>query len=430
MADGTVGYTEGAGKNVAVDDLGVGGLAQRLKIVIGGSGVDGGDVAQTNPLPATLVDALGVAIDPRLIRAIASGTDSIAVPNVDVLLSTRLKPADTLAGVTLVTNLAQLGGQAVAMGTGVRSAGTQRVTVATDDLVPVSDAGGSLTIDAPVGTPAFVRLSDGAATLVGSKTSASSLPVVIASDQAAVSMQGGKTNNNAAPGATNLGVIAALANAGIQAWTEGNQVLCSVDLGGALRVTNRPMVVLGGYRVQAMTGIYTALAAGAILLSARWGDATRLCLPLRVRVFMNTTTAATAAGMHDRDLVIVRGFTASDTGQTAITLTGNNQKMRTSQGASLFTDMRIAGTAAIAAGTGTADAQAIGLTGKQGTATEPIGLTLPPEDLYVCNAEQAYPIVLVQNEGFRVRIPTAQPATVAQRTSIRVEWIELAAGAY
>lgn len=46
----------------------------------------------------------------------------------------RLKPADTLAA---VTNLVQLNGQAVAMGTGTRSAGTQRVTVATDDVVPV-----------------------------------------------------------------------------------------------------------------------------------------------------------------------------------------------------------------------------------------------------------------------------------------------------
>jgi hypothetical protein len=44
----------------------------------------------------------------------------------------------TVTTVSTVTNLSQLGGQAVAMGTGVRSAGTQRVTVATDDLVPVS----------------------------------------------------------------------------------------------------------------------------------------------------------------------------------------------------------------------------------------------------------------------------------------------------
>lgn len=41
-----------------------------------------------------------------------------------------------------VTNLSQLGGQAIAMGTGLRTAGTQRVTVATDDVVPVSGSVG------------------------------------------------------------------------------------------------------------------------------------------------------------------------------------------------------------------------------------------------------------------------------------------------
>jgi hypothetical protein len=42
--------------------------------------------------------------------------------------------------VSTVTNLSQLGGAAIAMGTGVRSAGTQRVTIATDDSVPVTIA--------------------------------------------------------------------------------------------------------------------------------------------------------------------------------------------------------------------------------------------------------------------------------------------------
>lgn len=49
--------------------------------------------------------------------------------------------------------------------------------------VPVTDNGGSLTVDAPVGTPAFVRLSDGAAALIGQKAMAASLPVTMASDQ-------------------------------------------------------------------------------------------------------------------------------------------------------------------------------------------------------------------------------------------------------
>lgn len=47
----------------------------------------------------------------------------------------------TVTTVSTVTNLSQLGGQAIAMNTGTRSAGTQRVTIATDDIVPASQSG-------------------------------------------------------------------------------------------------------------------------------------------------------------------------------------------------------------------------------------------------------------------------------------------------
>lgn len=40
-----------------------------------------------------------------------------------------------------VTNLAQMGGVAISLNTGVRDTGTQRVTIATDDSVPVTNAG-------------------------------------------------------------------------------------------------------------------------------------------------------------------------------------------------------------------------------------------------------------------------------------------------
>lgn len=52
--------------------------------------------------------------------------------------------------------------------------------------VPVTDNAGSLTVDAPVATPVWVRLSDGAAAFVGQKAMAASVPVVVASDQSAV----------------------------------------------------------------------------------------------------------------------------------------------------------------------------------------------------------------------------------------------------
>ncbi len=46
-----------------------------------------------------------------------------------------------------ITSVTQFNGAAISMGTGVRDAGTQRVTVATNDVVPVSDNGSSLSVD-------------------------------------------------------------------------------------------------------------------------------------------------------------------------------------------------------------------------------------------------------------------------------------------
>lgn len=60
---------------------------------------------------------------------------------------------------------------------------------------------------------------------------------VIATDAAGqVKVIGSLTNNNAAPAATEVGVLPALANAAAPTWTEGDQVLESVDLAGNQRV--------------------------------------------------------------------------------------------------------------------------------------------------------------------------------------------------
>lgn len=85
--------------------------------------------------------------------------------------------------------------------------------------VPISDNAGSLTVDAPVGTPVFTRLSDGSAALVGQKVMASSLPVTIASDQSAVPVSGtfwqatqpvsGTVTANAGTGTFTAGGVAA-----------------------------------------------------------------------------------------------------------------------------------------------------------------------------------------------------------------------------
>jgi hypothetical protein len=78
-------------------------------------------------------------------------------------------------------------------GGGVEAAAL-RVTIASDSTgvlsvddngatLSIDDGASSITVDAPVGTPVFARLSDGAAALIGQKAMAASLPVVIASDQ-------------------------------------------------------------------------------------------------------------------------------------------------------------------------------------------------------------------------------------------------------
>ncbi|VTS03504.1 Uncharacterized protein OS=Sorangium cellulosum So0157-2 GN=SCE1572_38740 PE=4 SV=1 [Gemmata massiliana] len=90
-----------------------------------------------------------------LSAALPAGTNNIGDVDVLTLPAVTIAAAQTLATVTTVgtvttlttcatvTNLAQLGGQAIAMGTGARTAGTQRVTIATDDVVPAQAIAGT-----------------------------------------------------------------------------------------------------------------------------------------------------------------------------------------------------------------------------------------------------------------------------------------------
>ena len=76
-----------------------------------------------------------------------------------------------------VTSLTQMNGQAIAMGTGVRTAGTQRVTIATDDVVPASQSGTwnintltSITNALPAGTNAIGKLASNDGVDIGDVT--------------------------------------------------------------------------------------------------------------------------------------------------------------------------------------------------------------------------------------------------------------------
>lgn len=63
---------------------------------------------------------------------------------------------------------------------------TNKLAIDSSGRIGMTDGGTSLTVDAPVGTPVFVRLSDGTVALIGQKAMAGSVPVVIASDQSVI----------------------------------------------------------------------------------------------------------------------------------------------------------------------------------------------------------------------------------------------------
>lgn len=101
------------------------------------------DAANTARTTGTIVQAVqGVDAAGAVLSTSALAT-AAKQDTQDASINTLLKPANTLAGVTTVatvTNLAQQGGVAISLNTGVRDTGTQRVTIATNDLVPVSVA--------------------------------------------------------------------------------------------------------------------------------------------------------------------------------------------------------------------------------------------------------------------------------------------------
>lgn len=201
----------------------------------------------------------------------------------------------------------------------------------------------------------------------------------------------------------------------------------------AQRITVRPVDygAFGVYQVMALSGAMAAgLGAASEILQFRWTDATRLAVIHSLRVTGMRTTTAFAAGAIDLNATIARSFTVAGTGGGTLTMTGNNNKMRTSMGTSLVGEIRVATTAALGAGTKTLDANPLGaiLTHSSagvGAAAPVIGSTYLPA--YELNAgamgDGEAPIVLAQNEGVIVRATV--PATGVWNIGFTIKWSEV-----
>jgi hypothetical protein len=399
--------------------------------------------ASALPLPtgastAAKQPALGTAGTPSpdviTVQGAASGTalktDSSATTQpVSIASTVQVSLANTAANATAVKT----------DGSGV----TQPVSVASS--VTVAQATGTnlhVVVDsAPTTaiTAVALPLATGAATSANQSTVKAASTASVATDTSSVV----QLSPNQPQLTTPLNVQGATANVAPPARTEGNQAALSVDLHGNLRVYGHPPDVLGCYMVNGRTGTYAALAAGSPLYSFRWSSSTALAVIMRVKVSVTTVTAATVAGQAERELIVARSFSVSDTGGTAVTLTGNNQKMRTSMATSLVGDMRFG--QPLTAGTRTLDSAPIasavawlpllftgvdigcGGAANTTTANSCMGGIGMIELLNATNG-QDYPLVLAQNEGFIVRIgKDAQPTTAVQQTYVNVSWCEVSA---
>jgi hypothetical protein len=193
---------------------------------------------------------------------------------------------------------------------------------------------------------------------------------------------------------------------------------------GAARVAMRPIDVLGWNSVGVASGLVTGLAAGAAIFSFR-NLSTNPVLVRRVGVGFVTTTAFTAAQMISFGLLAARSFTASDSGGTAIALTGSNAKHRTSLATPTSLDCRVATTAALTAGTRTVDANSLAVAaGWSGGAGVSIAPTL---NNLLAHDTGDYPLVLAQNEGLLITNLTAMGAGGVGVATVAIEFAEASA---
>lgn len=216
--------------------------------------------------------------------------------------------------------------------------------------------------------------------------------------------------------------------------TAGNQALVVdlrpdspgiIPLGPVAAASSVPMTIgpalLGSYCMGANTGTMAAgLGAGAPIYSFRYGGAA-LAIVRKVVAEADDITTAFVAGAAKFDMIAARSFTASDTGGTAATLTGNNGKLRTSFATTAISDLRISSTATLTAGTRTLDAQPLASV-EFAVPTSIDGDLLPTTTLYQSNIGES-PLVLATNEGFVIQATV--PGTGTWVASVRVCWDEV-----
>ena len=186
----------------------------------------------------------------------------------------------------------------------------------------------------------------------------------------------------------------------------------------AARVSIRPPEITGAYRIAMRTGTIAAATGAGIMAAFRYAG-TGVAVVQSVRIGLNVLTGYTQ-GSIIFGVWATRNYTVTETtNYTAATLTGNNAKLRTSH-ATTSALFGVATTTGITGGTGTDDLQALGSC----TFNLPATVVGQPVQDFFTFAMQSHPLVLGQNEGFRIRNDTVFAATGTCNVVVMVEWFE------
>lgn len=193
----------------------------------------------------------------------------------------------------------------------------------------------------------------------------------------------------------------------------------------AQRVVQRPIdhgAAPGHFRVKGHTGALAATLAALAPLAAVRYTGSNLMILTGCRVSVAISGAITAAVQTGLELIKATSWTVSDTGAGSSTPTP--VKARTTYGTSGIGDLRIAGTAALTAGTRTLDTSPFaGVAFGTGTA---VGTTaLVPTEIIDPNSYD-HPMIFGQNEGFVLRMSHAGPATGTVVVNMELRWSEVA----
>ena len=217
----------------------------------------------------------------------------------------------------------------------------------------------------------------------------------------------------------------------IQSGVSGTTLMTVDPTYTAGRVTQRPVEQLGSYSVSLFTGAYTVAAANTPMFSMRFvaGSAgqAQIAMIQRIALVIVPTVAMTTAQQVSYGAYVARSFSAVDSGGAAATLTGNNNKLRTSMTTTQLAatgDMRISTTGTLTAGTRTLDSQAFAVA----SAWVPSTLVAQPIQQVILyeNFAGDQPLVLATQEGIIINNLILMGAAGVLSIGVTVEWTESA----